>query len=277
MMESKRPLHGLRIAGFESRRAEEMTHLLTTAGASAFVSPSMREVGIEDNEALHTFGRALIAGEFDILVLTTGVGFRIMLRSLEGHVDTAAVLEALGRLITIARGPKPVAALKEVGLSPTVRIGEPNTWRDILAACKAEMPKVRGARIAIQEYGQPNYDLISGLEALGAIVTPVRVYEWALPEDLAPLEANIRRIIASEIDVVLFTSSRQVLHVLQVARDLGVEGDLRNALASVRIGSIGPSTSETLRELDFAVGFEPAHPRLGHLVNAVALSSPPDP
>jgi uroporphyrinogen-III synthase len=277
-MEDKRPtLRGLRVAGFESRRAEEMTHLLTTAGASAFVSPSMREVGIEDNEALYAFGRALIGGEFDILVLTTGVGFRIMLRSLEGQVGSESLVEALGRLITIARGPKPVAALKEVGLSPTVRIGEPNTWRDILAACKAEMPKVRGARIAIQEYGQPNQDLVSGLEALGAVVTPVRVYEWALPEDLTPLEANIRRIIAGEIDVVLFTSSRQVLHVLQVARGLGIEEELRTALASIRIGSIGPSTSETLRELGFAVGFEPVHPRLGHLVNAVALNSQPGP
>jgi uroporphyrinogen-III synthase len=257
---------GLRVAGFESRRAAEMTRLLETAGAAAFVSPAMRELPLKQNEPVLAFARGVIAGDYDIVVLMAGVGFRFILRSIEGHVDVPAFLEALSRITTVARGPKPVAALKEAGLSAGVRIGEPNTWRDILAACRDEAPNVRGARIAIQEHGLPTPELQAGLEALGASVTRVPVYQWALPEDLAPLEANLRRIVAGEIDIVLFTSSRQVLHVLIVAQRLGIEEALRGAMSRLVIGSIGPTTSETLRESGFAVAFEPEHPKLGYLV-----------
>ncbi len=181
----------LRVAGFESRRAAEMTRLLETAGAAAFVSPSMREVPLEENTAVLDFAQGVIAGEYDMVVLMTGVGFRFILRTLKGQVDQEAFLKGLEGVTTVARGPKPVAALHEVGLNPTHRIGEPNTWRDILAACREGAPRVDGVRIAIQEHGLPSTDLYEGLESLGATVTRVPVYEWALPHDLAPLEANL--------------------------------------------------------------------------------------
>ena len=260
----------LRVAGFESRRATEMGRLLETAGASAYVSPAMRETPLEQNDAVVAFARGVIEGDYDIVVLMTGVGLRYILRSIEGHVDVMAFLKALGRIITVARGPKPVAALRESGLEASVRIGEPNTWRDILAACRHGVPDVRGTRIAIQEHGMPTPQLQKGLEALGASVTSVPVYQWELPEDLAPLETNLRRIIAGEIDVALFTSSRQVVHVLLVAQRLGIEAALRDAMSRVVIGSIGPTTSETLRESGFTIGFEPEHPKLGHLTSAAA-------
>ncbi len=265
----------LRVAGFESRRAAEMRRLLETAGASAFVSPAMRETPLEQNDAVVAFARGAIAGDYDIVVLMTGVGFRYILRSIEGEVDVPSFLAALGRITTVARGPKPVAALREAGLEASVRIGEPNTWRDILAACRQGVPDVRGTRIAIQEHGMPTPQLQAGLEVLGAFVTSVPVYQWALPEDLAPLEANLRRIIAGEIDVALFTSSRQVVHVLLIAQRLGIEKELRDAMSRVVIGSIGPTTSETLRESGFAVGFEPEHPKLGHLTSAAVGYKPP--
>jgi uroporphyrinogen-III synthase len=230
----------------------------------------MREVPLQQNQPVVAFARGVIAGEYDIVVLMTGVGFRYILRSIEGQVDVPAFLAALGSITTVARGPKPVAALKEAGLSAAVRIGEPNTWRDILAACREETPNVRGARIAIQEHGLPSSELRVGLEALGASVTSVPVYQWALPEDPAPLEGNLMRIAAGEIEVALFTSSRQVVHVLLVAQRLGIEAALRDAFARVVIGSIGPTTSETLRESDLAVDFEPQRPRLGQLVAEAA-------
>jgi uroporphyrinogen-III synthase len=261
-----RSFNGLRVAAFESRRAAETARLLESAGAVAYVSPTMREVALEQNPALVEFAQRLIAGDYDVVVLMTGVGFRLMLSRLREAVDEATFLGALGRTTTVARGPKPVAALHEAGLSPSVRIGEPNTWRDILDACRRSAPDVRNARIALQEHGQPSTDLRAGLEALGATVDSVPVYEWALPDDIEPLRANLKRIVEGKIDMALFTSSRQVVHVLKVASDLGLEAKVRDAMTSITIGSIGPTTSETLRECGLHVDFEPEHPRLGHLV-----------
>jgi uroporphyrinogen-III synthase len=258
--------NGLRVAAFESRRAVETARLLESAGAVAYVSPTMREVALEENPALVQFAERLIAGEYDVVVLMTGVGFRLMLSRLRDAVDETAFLEALGRTTTVARGPKPVAALHEAGLSPSVRIGEPNTWRDILDACRRSAPEVRNARIALQEHGQPSTELRAGLEALGATVDSVPVYEWALPDDLEPLRANLKRIVEDQVDMALFTSSRQVVHLLKVASDLGLEAQVREGLAKLTIGSIGPTTSETLRECGLHVDFEPEHPRLGHLI-----------
>jgi uroporphyrinogen decarboxylase len=269
-MAGRASFNGLRVASFESRRAVETARLLETAGAVAYVSPTMREVPIEGNPVLRAFGEDLLAGRYNAVILMTGVGFRLMLGALKRDVDEAALLKAFDETITIARGPKPVGAMQEVGLAATVRIGEPNTWRDILEACRRETPNVRGARIAIQEHGALSTDLRKGLEALGASVDSVSVYEWALPEDTAPLEANLRRIVAEEVDMALFTSSRQVVHVVQVAAALGIEDGVRSGLNRMIIGSIGPTTSETLRECGLHVDFEPEHPRLGHLVAAAA-------
>lgn len=265
---------GLRVAAFESRRETEMTRLLESAGAVPFVSAAMREAPLEENQHLLDFAREVVAGRYDIFVLTTGVGFRLILRSLESHDMSGPFIEALRYITTIARGPKPVAALRQAGVQATIKIGEPNTWRDILAACRDGRVKVDRKRVAVQEYGLPNQQLVQGLEALGARVDSVPVYEWRLPEDLGPLERNIARIIDGESDVVLFTSSRQVVHVLMVAQRLGVEQQFRAAFRRLVVGSIGPTTSETLADCGFGVDLEPAHARLGQLVLEAAARAP---
>jgi uroporphyrinogen-III synthase len=248
--------------------------MLETAGAVPYVSPSMREVPLGENRPMLDFARGLIAGDLDIVIFMTGVGFRLLMRTLRDDFEEAALVEALRRVTKVARGPKPVAAMQEVGLSADVRVGEPNTWRDILAACRDQAPDVRGANIAIQEHGLPSTALQAGLEELGATVARVPVYQWALPEDIEPLQDNLRRLVAGQVDVVLFTSSRQVAHMLLVAGQMGIEEDLRAAFRRLVLGSIGPTTSETLAEYGIGVDFEPAHPKLGHLVaEAAAISS----
>ena len=269
----QRGFGGLRVAAFESRRATEMARMLERAGAVASVSPSMREVPLAGNEEASAFARRLIAGDFDIVILMTGVGLRLMLQALDGRPEREPFLRALAGVSVIARGPKPVAALKEVGLRPTVQVPEPNTWREVLEAFDAKIP-LAGKRVAVQEYGLPNTHLIVGLEARGAAVTRVRVYQWELPRDAGPLEANLRAVAAGRVDVILFTSSQQVIHALQVAKVAGIETELRAALATVVVASIGPTTSETLREQGLPVDLEPAHSKMGHLIREAAERSP---
>ena len=167
------------------------------------------------------------------------------------------------------RGPKPTAALRELKARVDLHVPTPNTWHETLAALDAQLP-VAGLRVAVQEYGKPNIELVQGLEQRGATVTRIPVYHWALPEDLGPLRAAIVEIAQGRVGIALFTSAQQVEHVLQVAAGEALEAELRGAFATCTIvASIGPTTSETLRAHGLSVDIEPQHPKLGHLIAAV--------
>jgi len=127
--------------------------------------------------------------------------------------------------------------------------------------------------VAVQEYGTPNPELLAGLSDRGAHVTRVPVYEWGLPEDVGPLRAAVAAIASDKFDVVLFTTAIQVNHLFQVAAEMNQEKAVRSALSHVLIASIGPSTSERLREFGLMADIEPTHPKMGFLVNETAQRS----
>ncbi|HEX3871670.1 MAG TPA: uroporphyrinogen decarboxylase [Pirellulales bacterium] len=249
-----------------------MERLIERFGGKPFVSPSLREVPLTENPEAVDFAHRLISGEIDIVILLTGVGTRHLVAQVERHVDRDRFLAALSDVTTVVRGPKPVAALKELGLEPTLRAPEPNTWREVLTTLDASAP-VTGMSVAVQEYGLPNFSLVAGLEARGARVQTIKVYHWGLPVDTAPLEANLRRIVAGEIDVVMFTSAHQVANVLRTAEKLGIGSNLHDSLQSVVVASIGPTTSDMLRECELPVDIEPEHSKMGQLAAAAAQRS----
>ena len=256
---------GLRVAALESRRHNEMARLIEKHGGTPFVSPSMREVPLEENSAAIDFANRLMTGGVDILVLTTGVGFEYLLEAIERHVDSDRFHNALADMTTIARGPKPVAAMKKIGLAPTLQVPEPNTWRELLTTLDEQAP-VDHQVVAVQEYGVTNASLVAGLEARGAKVIRVPVYRWALPEDCRLLEENVRALVARERDVLIITSAQQVTNLLAVAKRLDVEDDLQKSLEHVVVASVGPTTSERLRDCQFPVDLQPEHSRMGPLV-----------
>jgi uroporphyrinogen-III synthase len=187
-------------------------------------------------------------------------------------LDREAFAEALARVPRlVARGPKPAAALRDLGLSRGAFevIPEPNTWREIAAAIIAGAARP-GARVAVQEHGAPSVELYEALRAAGATVTPVPVYKWALPEDTGPLRAAIAMLAAGEARIALFTSRAQVDHVIAVATEDGRAEALRRSLARGMVASIGPVCSEALRAEGLAPDLEPSHPKMGHLVKEAA-------
>jgi uroporphyrinogen decarboxylase len=258
-------LKGLRVAALESRRASDMERLIAKYGGTPFVSPSMREVAVPEQREAIDFAYRVITGEINIVIFLTGVGFQHLLAAIERSVDKQRFLDALSDITTVVRGPKPAAALREAGITATVKVPEPNTWRELLAAIDARVP-ITNHKVGLQEYGKSNSSLIAGLEARGAEVIPVRVYNWDLPVDTGPLEANIRGLIAGERDALLFTSAHQAANLLRCSAELGLEQELRAALRQVIVASIGPTTSEMLRQNDLPVDLEPVHPKMGHLV-----------
>lgn len=268
-MNSAGSFNNLRVASFESRRADDTARMIERFGGVAHVSPSMRETPVEADHSVVEFAHRLITGQVDAVILLTGVGTREMIRQAAKRVDERRFLDALTDVNTIVRGPKPLAALKEVGITPTIVVPEPNTWREILAALDAKL-QIVNLTVAVQEYGVPNVSLVAGLEARGACVESFKVYRWELPENTGPLKENVQRLADGAIDVAMFTSAQQVVHLLQMARDMKLESKLRDGMARAVIASVGPTTSEMLRGNDLPVDFEPSHPKLGHLISEVA-------
>ncbi|MGK4000515.1 uroporphyrinogen-III synthase [Sorangium sp. So ce1024] len=282
---------GRHVVTFESRRAAEMASLIQRHGGVPVTAPALREVTIERNERALDFARRLTGAELDLVILLTGVGTRALVAEAapalepaqgegatsdqDGQVGAQGVsllAAALSSVQLVVRGPKPAAALRELGVTRFVTVPEPNTWRELLEVVRG-LGDLSGKRIAVQEHGAPSHELYAGLEAAGARVTPVPVYRWALPEDTAALRQGLRLLADGGAAIALFTSRAQVEHALLVAAEEGLVEPLRAGLARGVVASIGPVCSEALRAEGIEPDFEPEHPKMGHLVKAAAARS----
>ena len=265
-------LGGLRVVAFESRMAAEVATMIERRGGVAMVAPAMREVPLEDNHAALDFADRLLGGEFEVVIFMTGVGTRALFAAMETRHQRAALVPALAAITTVARGPKAIRAMRDLGIEPSIVVPEPNTWREVLSAVASQV-QLKGKHVAVQEYGVSNHELTAGLEARGARVTIVPVYRWTLPADRAPLRAALNAIAAGEADVALFTSSNQVTNVIQLAEAEGIGDGVKRGFARMAVGSIGPVCTEQIRAYGLRVDFEPEHSKLGHLVKEAARAA----
>ena len=257
--------NGLTVAAFESRMAAEMTRLIERHGGKPLVAPALQEIPLEDNSAALQFGELLLTEGLDVLVLLTGAGTTTLFEILHSRHAKDTIKNALKETVLIARGPKPVAALKTLGFQPTLTVPEPNTWVDVVSTLDAYRP-VKGLRVAVQEYGLPNRDLLEALKQRGANVVSVPVYRWALPEDTAPLKQVIDQILAGQVQVLLITNAAQIDHVMQVLEQEGNTAQFKTTCKKLVIASIGPTASERIRNHGLTVDFEPSHGKMGILV-----------
>ncbi|HJT22862.1 MAG TPA: uroporphyrinogen-III synthase [Nitrospira sp.] len=266
-VEEPTDFRGLRVLAFESRMAKEMTRLIERHGGVPHVVPAMREIPIplQDNGAVFRFGVKLMLHQIDILILMTGVGTKALFEILQVRYPLAQLIEALKAIIVVTRGPKPLAALRVLGVESNLTVPEPNTWQDVIATLDYYRP-VKGLRIAVQEYGASNAEMVQDLKSRGADVFPVPIYRWALPEDTGPLTRAIRDVLEGKIDVILVTNAAQIDHVLQLAEQEGQTAPFKEACKRLIVGSIGPTASERLKHHDLPVDFEPSHPKMGILV-----------
>jgi uroporphyrinogen-III synthase len=268
-MPSDQSFGGLRVLSLESRRSREIEKLIRARGGVPFVAPSMREVALSENSEAFAFAERLFSHQFEMMILLTGVGTRLLGQAIEMRHPLGAFAAALRKLTVVARGSKPMAVLREWDVPVAIAVPEPNTWREILVATDGRPER----RIAIQEYGRPGTELIGGLRDRGAEVTSVPVYQWDLPEDTGPLREAVHGLCGDRFDVVMFTTSIQVPHLLRVASEMGVEDGLRAGLRRAVVASVGPATSETLADFGIARDFEPSHPKMGFLVKETSESA----
>jgi uroporphyrinogen-III synthase len=262
---------GLRVLSLESRRAREVEKLIRTYGGEPLVVPSMREIPLTSNSGCLEFGRDLLANRFDAIIFLTGVGVRSMLEILATEFPLETILEKLRGVVVIARGVKPQGALTEVRVPITATAAEPATWREVLSTIDSALGKrAASMRLAVQEYGASNPELLAGLATRFRSIAKVQAYQWALPEDLEPLRNAVRAIVGGSVDVVLFMTGVQAVHLFKVADTIGLQDELRRALHSVVVISVGPATTEELLHQGVPPDFVPSRPRMGFMIHEAA-------
>lgn len=266
---------GLRVLSLESRRAKEMGQLISNNGGKPVIAPSTREVPEGPNEDELRFAAELLQDKFGAVIFLTGVGTRHLAQAIESVCSREQLVAALSRTKVVARGPKPVAVLREFGVPITLAVPEPNTWRELVQTLDSNADKVplRGQYVAIQEYGIPSTELYAALQERGAKTLPVHVYKWEPPQDTRPLRDAIASLSRGEIDVVMLTSSVQIHHLFRFAEEMQLRDALMKGLNRAVVASIGPTTSGTLKDFGISVDMEPSHPKMGFFVKEAAEQS----
>lgn len=238
-------LDGLTVLVPESRELDLFAELLESEGAAAIRCPLVQICDLEDFQDCKAWIDRLIAGAFQDVIWLTGEGLRRLLAIAERCGCRAPFVEALGRLRNITRGPKPARALREIGLAAGLAAPAP-TSQGVCDALAGE--DIAGRAIGVQLYpGDGGLPLIAHLRSSRAEVFPVTPYRYASQAEDSQVAEVIRMLHEGRIGMIAFTSSPQVERLVAVARQAGLEAELRDAFARIPMAAIGPVVEETLQ------------------------------
>jgi uroporphyrinogen-III synthase len=249
-----RPLEGRTIGLAEARQLEELEQLLESDGATVLRYPMVRIQDAPDTAAVRAWLQELIDGRFGYLVLMTGEALKRLLGFAEREGLREAVIAALQRTRTVTRGPKPVRALKEVGLTPSV-VAQAPTTEGVIATLRGE--PLEGQTVGVTLFGDANPVLEQFLTAAGAVMRPVLAYVYVPATDDDLVADLIARTARGEVDVLVFTSSPQVERLFEVAARRRLEPDLGQGLGKTRVAAVGPVVADTLRRHGASVAICP--------------------
>jgi uroporphyrinogen-III synthase len=263
--------NGIRVLSLESRRAVEVGKLIRTYGGEPLTAPAMREIPMNSDGPVLAFAEGLMAGAFDLVIFTTGVGVRTLIKTVSEHLDRDKFLNALRSVKIAARGPKSSSALREFSIPIAVIAPEPFTWRVLMNAMEQKFgASLHGMNVAVQEYGTSNPELLTALAEKSVSITRVMVYQWALPEDVQPLREAVIALAHGHVDLVLFMNAGQIAHLFLMAERMGYTDALYEGFRSTVIASIGPSTTEGLSLYRLIPDFEPSQSKMGFLIKEIA-------
>jgi uroporphyrinogen-III synthase len=237
------PLNGRTVALAEGRQLEDLARMLETEGASVLRCPMLAIVDTPDETSVLEWLADLEGGRLETIILMTGEG----LRRLRGFAQRAGreehLLASLGRTSIVSRGPKPVQALKQIGLTASL-VASPATTDGVIAALRTL--GLQGQMVGVQLAGAENPTLVGFLESAGATVRTVLPYLYAPASEAEPVAKLIDRMAAGGVDVIVFTSAPQVDRLYEVARQTVGEERLRQGLARVSVAAVGPVVAENL-------------------------------
>ena len=267
MLDTK-PLAGRTVAITEHRFEKEFSGLIARHGASIVSCPLLEERPVENHSELREFIRGILAADLELMIFFTGVGVRFLAEEAQAMGESSSFREALRGLTLVARGPKPQAELRKLGLTPDL-IPRIPTSEGLLELLEAR--GVRDSRVGVQLYGTPNPEFCSGLEALGAAVVPVQVYNYGPASDRERVNEFIETLLSGRIDALTFTSAPQVESLFTVAHAVGRESELASALnGAVAVAAIGSVTNRALEKRGVVARIFPDAPKMAPLASAIA-------
>lgn len=272
MAETAGPLAGYRVGVTAERRREDIAGILVRRGAVVSIGPAIRLIPLIDDDLLRDRTQELIANRCDVLIVTTGIGFRGWMDAADAWGLGQGLRDVLQETRILARGPKATGAIRSGGMREQWTAPSESTHEvvrmllDEGVACK---------RIAIQLHGLPIAEMRASMEAAGATVIEVPVYRWDFPHDLAPIDRLITDISRRNIDAVIFTSALAVEATLARSDQLGLGTELRDSMRSTRPWAccVGPVTAAALVAADIPV-LMPERARLGDLLRMTSVEIP---
>jgi uroporphyrinogen-III synthase len=266
------PLAGYTVAVTAARRKEELGALLERRGARVVYAPAIRIVPLPDDAELAAATRAVLERPVDLVVATTGVGFRGWLEAADGW--DLPLVEHLRSARVLARGPKARGAIRGGGLIDAWSPDSESSAEVLTHLLSGAEGPLEGRRVAVQLHGDPLLDFVAGLRQAGAEVLTVPVYRWVLPEDVVPVRRLVETAVSGGIDAITFTSAPAAAGLLSVAGELGLLGELVEALnRCVMAIAVGPVTAGPLDEAGIPT-HQPERARLGALAREVVARLP---
>lgn len=265
------PLAGYTVGVTAARRADELGALLERRGASVLYGAAIRIIPLADDSVLLAQTEALIETPADVVLATTGIGFRGWIEAAEGWGLGDNLRAALDKSTVLTRGPKAKGAVRAAGL---VEAWSPESEASAELLEYLLEQGVAGKRIAIQLHGEPLADVVDALRAAGAEVVEVPVYRWTGPLDPAPLNRLLDALVAGQLDAVTFTSAPAAASVLRTAEEAGRITEVLDVLRyHVLVVCVGPITARPLARVGVPV-IQPARARIGALVRELAVALP---
>lgn len=257
-----------RIGILEARMASELSKMLQKYGAETISAPAVRETQIDCSPEVAELIKRISDNDIQIVVMQTGVGVRSLFKEAT-QINKADELRAgLETLTYVARGPKPVAALRREGLTNPVTIKSPYTTAELIEALMKL--NLANSNVAVLHYGERNHLLAKTLSSACQELYELCLYEWMWPEDIRPVENLIAEVLARNIDALVFTSQVQVRHLFQIAEKTDQHRALKSAMNNALVAAVGPTTANALDSYDVTVDVMPKHPKMGHMVKELA-------
>jgi uroporphyrinogen-III synthase len=249
------PFAGKTIALPESRMLDVLANLFEQRGAKTIRCPLVAIHDNPDRTQVDQWIKDFIDNPPDRFVIFTGEGIRRLLKFAEQLGVKDPFITAIASTNTLARGPKPIAALRSISLQPNQVAEQPRTDGIMATLSSADLNR---SRVAVQLYGQePNQKLIDFLEEKGALIEPVSPYIYASDTEQQQVVKLIENLIAKKLDALVFTSTAQLNRLLKISTKLNTDQSLIEALNAIKIAAVGPVVGDALRCADIRVDFMP--------------------
>lgn len=248
----------------------ELAELVRRHGGLVRSTPAVHEAPLESGativsqflDRLHTPARR-------VYVFLTGAGAAALFQEAERQGQLAFIVESVNRGTVICRGPKPAAALRRYGVSPSASAASPYTSHQLLEAMAAI--DLGGIEVTVVHYGERNDELSDQLRARCAALNELCLYEWRLPDDVSLLQELTRGLVRREVDAIIFTSQVQWKHLLRIATALGLSDAVIRALNdNITVAAVGPVCAAALAASGVRAAVVPENPKMGPLVTALA-------